>query len=229
MVERVVSTLLGFPEVKQVVVTCNIPERLALGNDPRISVINNAGAKGFGTNHNAAFLLCAQPVFCVLNPDVEFQGNPFPGLLEVVGRNDVSVAAPLVRGPGGGVEDSARYFPTVLSFAKKLLAGSEGRHLAEGGQVIYYPEWIAGMFMLFRSEDFRRLGGFDEAFFLYYEDVDICVRAWKHNMRVAVCTQVEIVHDARRDSRRSLRHLRWHMASLARYFWKHWGRLPRVA
>ena len=81
--------------------------------------------------------------------------------------------------------------------------------------------------MLFRSEDFARLKGFDERFFLYYEDVDICIRVWQLSLRVAACPRVSVVHHARRDSRRSLRHLRWHLESMGRYFLKHWGRLPR--
>lgn len=84
------------------------------------------------------------------------------------------------------------------------------------------------MFMLFRSQDFERLGGFDERYFLYYEDVDICVRAGQQGMRVVACPKVSVVHDARRDSRRSFKHLRWHLASMVRFFWRHWGRLPRV-
>ena len=68
--------------------------------------------------------------------------------------------------------------------------------------------------MLFRSLDFRRLGGFDEGFYLYYEGVDICLRAWKRGMKVAACTDVDVIHDARRRSRRNLRHLRAHLASL---------------
>lgn len=83
--------------------------------------------------------------------------------------------------------------------------------------------------MLFRSEDFRRLQGFDEKFFLYYEDVDICARAWKSGMKVLACPSVSVIHDAQRASRRNLQHMKWHAASMMRYFWKHAGRLPPVS
>jgi N-acetylglucosaminyl-diphospho-decaprenol L-rhamnosyltransferase len=228
MVENLVRSLLEFPEVKQVVVTRNIPELLCLGDDSRVSVVDNPSPKGFGANHNAAFRRCDQPTFCVLNPDISFVDNPFPRLLAVMKETGAALVAPLVKAPGGGVEDSTRYFPTLVSLATKIF-GAEGRRLAAGGQAIFYPDWVAGMFMLFRSLDFGHLGGFDEEFFLYYEDVDICIRAWKRGMKVAACTEVGIIHDARRDSRRNFRHLRLHLASVARYFWKHCGRLPRVA
>jgi N-acetylglucosaminyl-diphospho-decaprenol L-rhamnosyltransferase len=229
MVEKLVASLLDLPEVRQVVVTRNIPEPLSLGDDARLSVVDNAVPKGFGANHNAAYRLCDQPTFCVLNPDIAFATNPFPRLLAVMADTGAALVAPLVREPGGRVEDSTRYFPTLLSVAAKMFGVAEGRHLAADGQEAFYPEWVAGMFMLFRSLDFGRLGGFDEGFFLYYEDVDICVRAWKRGMKVAACTDADVVHDARRDSRRNLRYMRWHLASVTRYFWKHWGRLPRIA
>ncbi len=228
MVSHLVESLLQFPQVTQIVVTRNVPERLALGVDRRVRLIDNSVAKGFSANHNTAFLGCVEPTFCVLNPDIEFVGNPFPRLLAVLEDISVALVAPLVRGPEGDVEDSTRYFPTPASFIRKIFGGAEGRHTAEYGQSVFFPEWVAGMFMLFRSSEFRELGGFDERFFLYYEDVDICIRTWKRGMKVAACTEVNVVHDARRDSRRNLRHLRWHLASVLRYFWKHWARLPRV-
>jgi len=114
----------------------------------------------------------------------------------------------------------------LRSLATKALGRGDGRYMVQAGEPDFHPEWVAGMFMLFHSEDFARLKGFDERFFLYYEDVDICVRAWRDGLKVAACPRVSVVHDARRDSRRSLPHLRWHLASMARYFWKHWGRLP---
>jgi GT2 family glycosyltransferase len=83
------------------------------------------------------------------------------------------------------------------------------------------------MFMLFSTEDYKAIGGFDEKFFLYYEDVDICIRLWKSGRSVMVDPDVQVVHDARRTSHKSWRFMRWHVASMIRFFWKHWGRLPR--
>lgn len=229
MVERLVESLLGFPEVAQIVVTRNIPESLLFLPSSRVTVIDNPFPKGFGANHNAAFEHCQQPFFCPMNPDIELAGNPFPELISAINQTGAALVAPLVIAPDGSVEDSVRHFPTVRSLARKVFGGADGRYPLVAGQKSFHPEWVAGMFMLFRGVDFKRLGGFDERFFLYYEDVDICVRAWKLDMKITACPQVSVVHDARRDSHRSVRHLRWHLASMARYFLKHWGRLPRVA
>jgi len=228
MVGILVGQLLAFPQVAQIILTLNVPESVALPNDARVMVIGNTEPKGFGANHNAAFGVCTQTFFCPLNPDIEFDRNPFPVLSAALGDNRVALAAPLVRSPDGKIEDSMRRFPTPGSLLMKGLGGSDGRYFVRHDQADFCPEWVAGMFMLFRSKDFHDLGGFDERFFLYYEDVDICARVWKKGMKVLACPQGCVVHDAQRESRRRLRHLRWHLASMARFFWKHWGRLPRV-
>lgn len=229
MVVRLVSQMLECCEVSKVIVTLNLPENLDLPEDKRLEVIRNVFPLGFGANHNAAFQLCRETYFCVVNPDIELVGNPFAELLSEIERTCSALVAPLVTSPQGQVEDSIRYFPTLISLAKKLLSAGDGRYLVTPGQASFCPEWVAGMFMLFRSQNFLQLGGFDESYFLYYEDVDICARIWKSGLSLLACPRVSVIHDARRDSHRSMRHLRWHLASMGRYFAKHAGRLPSVA
>jgi GT2 family glycosyltransferase len=75
------------------------------------------------------------------------------------------------------------------------------------------------MFMLFRREVFERAGGFDERYFLYYEDVDLCRRLAALGYRVELVPAARVVYDARRRSRgRDFRHALWHLASMLRYF-----------
>ena len=228
MVSNLVGTLLGFPEIARIVVTLNIPELMALPAHSRVQVVENAFPKGFAANHNAAFRQCAEPYFCPLNPDIEFDQNPFPVLLEALCRSGAAVIAPLVKSPQGEIEDSIRRFPTPSSLLRKALGRNDGRYVVQEGQPAFFPEWVGGMFMLFKSRDFGALKGFDEAYYLYYEDVDICLRAWRQGMSVLAFPQVSVIHDARRASRAGLRHLRWHLTSLGRFLWKYWGRLPKV-
>jgi N-acetylglucosaminyl-diphospho-decaprenol L-rhamnosyltransferase len=228
MVAKLIDSVLSFPEVSQIILTCNIPERLVLPTDPRLVEVHNSSPKGFAENQNSAFTRCNQPVFCPLNPDVELKDNPFPVLLEALERSGVAMVAPLVKTPLGNIEDSVRHFPTFRSLVNKAIFGADGRYEIQEGDEEFSPEWVAGILMLFRSSDFIHLGGFDERFYLYYEDIDICARAWKHGMSIVVCPHVSVIHDARRDSRHSFYHFRWHIISMARYFYKHWGRLPRV-
>jgi GT2 family glycosyltransferase len=126
------------------------------------------------------------------------------------------VAGPLVRGPGGAIEDSARRFPTPWRLLKKAFVERRAPDypVDRGAQDV---DWIAGMFMLFRSEAFRAAGGFDEAYFLYYEDVDLCRRLRRTGGKVLYQPQAEIMHDARRASRRDPRLALHHARSVLRF------------
>ena len=205
-----------------VLLTLNIEEHLPfdIADFPfEIRIIRNQGRRGFAANHNAAFALACGEYFCVLNPDVRFDINPFPALTAGLSDASVGVAGPLVLAPDGQIEDSARHFPTPFSIARKLF-GSPHDPDYSIAQIPVHPDWIAGMFMLWRTDVFRQLTGFDEGFFLYYEDVDICVRLYRSGLRVVLIPSVRVTHYAQRASRRNVRYLRWHLTSMFRYFWR---------
>lgn len=227
MVVDLVQQLLRCSEVSQVLVTCNVPEALDLPSDPRIRRIDNKLPKGFGANHNAAFALCHAPYYCVLNPDVHLGNNPFPVLLDCLG-DSVALCAPLVTSPDGAIEDSARRFPSFMGLFAKLCGVSDGRYRYGRNDDPFSPEWVAGMFMLFQAADYKALGGFDEKYFLYYEDVDLCVRLWRTGRRIEFCPRAVVVHAAQRASHRDPHHLAWHVSSMVRYFLRNWGRLPTI-
>lgn len=230
LVASVLADLANFPEVSSVVLTLNIPEEtpfLPEALHGKIILIKNDHPKGFAANHNAAFTHCKTAYFCVLNPDARLPSNPFPRLLQGLSEQQAIMAAPVVLNSQGELEDSVRRFPTPLSILLKLFGGSKGTYqFAKGGRPLY-PHWVAGMFMLFESKAFADLNGFDENFFLYYEDVDICARIWKKGSKLIVCPEVAVLHDAQRDSHRKVKYLRWHLTSMLRFFIKHLGRLPK--
>ncbi|WP_297461158.1 glycosyltransferase family 2 protein [Ferrovum sp.] len=204
--------------------TANLPEPPPTALLP-FTLLTNPHPRGFGENHNAALKDSDADFFCVLNPDIRLTSNPFPALLEGLNDPRVGLVVPQVSTAQGIPEDSARHFPTPFGLMKKVVGLNDGRILSSGSEP--YPiDWGAGMFLLFRAKAFRAVQGFDENFFLYYEDVDICVRLWARHWQVKLCPQVTVIHDARRDSRRKLRYTLWHLSSMARYFFKHGGRLP---
>lgn len=203
----------------EVLLTLNVPETLPF--DPAtfdfpLRVIVNAAPKGFGANHNAAFRLARGGRFGVLNPDVRFDSDPFPALLAELADPAAGVVAPAVYSPAGAIEDSARKFPTLGSLARKALAGAPPLDYAVGDRT-FSPDWVAGMFMLMRRDAFERARGFDERYFLYYEDVDLCRRLRGLGYDVRLVPGARVTHDARRRSRSNLRHALSHLASMARY------------
>jgi N-acetylglucosaminyl-diphospho-decaprenol L-rhamnosyltransferase len=204
----------------EVLLTVNVPERLPF--EPSsfgfpVRLVANDAPRGFGANHNAAFRLARGGYFCVLNPDVRLNSDPFPALTRALADEKVGVAAPVVLSPVGEIEDSARRYPTPLSVAKKAFASRPGLDYAIG-DAPFSPDWVGGMFMLFRREAFERAGGFDERYFLYYEDVDLCRRLARLGYRVELVPAARVVHNARRRSHGDIRHSLWHLSSMLRYF-----------
>jgi hypothetical protein len=204
----------------RVVLTLNVPEPLAWDSAEcfyPLTIVRNGTPKGYGANHNAAFRLSKGEYFCVLNPDIRLHENPFPRLIRLFEIPDVGVAAPAITDPSGEFEDSARRFPTpMVIFAKALGRLPKMEYDMQATRV--WPDWVAGMFMLFSSDVFRRVNGFDERYFLYYEDVDLCARLRLMGYHIVMCPGARAIHAARRQSRRSLRHLRWHLHSMLSFF-----------
>ena len=200
------------------VLTQNIPDPVPFATenlDCPVEVIINQARKGFGANHNAAFSRCGTPYFCVANPDIRLPSDPFPALVRALAEPRGAVAGPLVRNPEGRIEDSARRFPTAATLLRKLLSETrQPDYPTDRGPL--KVDWLAGMFMLFRSDAYRAIDGFDEAYFLYYEDVDICHRLLKSGRSALYEPHAEVVHDARRASRREPRLALHHLASVRR-------------
>jgi GT2 family glycosyltransferase len=178
--------------------------------------IANTSPKGFGANHNYAFTRCRTPFFCVVNPDIRLKEDPFPRLRESVSTKAIAVAGPKVVNSAGAVEDSARRYPTLASLVLKLFARKPRRgYPTDHGPI--EVDWVAGMFMLFASEAFRKISGFDERYFLYYEDVDLCFRLRAGGHGVVYDPRSEVIHDAQRASRRNPRLALHHVSSAARF------------
>lgn len=218
MVVDLINQLNQLPLVKQIILTLNIPEYLHIDeNDSKLKIINNKFPLGFGQNHNNAFLYCEQSFFCVLNPDICFQEDPFPELLKVLQDDHVALVAPLILSPQGLIEDSARVFPGIMNILKKIIFGNKSSWPLVSEQILYKPDWVAGMFLLLSTSKFKGVGGFDPRFFMYYEDVDLCRRIRKNGDEIAFLTSVSVTHNARRDSRKNPRFFLLHFKSFVRY------------
>jgi GT2 family glycosyltransferase len=204
-----------------VIVTINESETLPFSEKDfpfQLFIIHNAKPKGFGANHNAAFQVVQGDFFCVLNPDLRIPQDPFPSLCDSLAHDPlVGVISPLILDPAKNPCDNARLFPTPGRILKRLLPFTKK---------VIYPlpsdelsvDWLAGIFLLFPSQVFAMVKGFDERYFLYYEDVDLCVRLKLAGFRLVLSPAVFVVHQARRASHYHPRYLRWHLHSMLRFF-----------
>lgn len=211
----------------EVILTLNVPEVLPPEFDVnalpfKMYLIVNPSPKGFAVNHNAAFMLSNGENFVVLNPDIRLLDDPFPALLEMVERCAGCICAPLIVGGNGEVEESARNFPSPYLLIRKLIGRIFNlrlpREIVPEDDTMLVPDWAAGMFLVVPRHIYTALHGFNERYFLYFEDVDFCARARLAGFKVLVNKNIRVVHEAQRDSHRKLKFLVWHLHSACKFF-----------
>jgi GT2 family glycosyltransferase len=187
-----------------------------------VHVIQNVTPKGFAANHNQVLATCEEEFCCVLNPDIILTCDPFDRLLHCLSDKGVGVVAPMLTDSDGNVQDSARRFPTPWRISRRIFFKKVGEcNLITADAPPFAPDWVAGMFMLFPTAVLREIGGFDERFYMYCEDADICMRLSRAGYKSYLVPEVKAIHNARRESHRSIRYLRWHTMSLLRFFKKY--------
>lgn len=205
----------------EILITLNLPENesyLDAHSALPFTIIRNTVKKGFGHNHNDAFKRSIGNVFIILNPDIRFKDQDFNHLWLCLQQTKVGACAPLVLSPSGELEDSARLFPSLLTIVKRYISGIKAStrdyDSIRGAMAV---DWTAGMFIAFHRETFQLVNGFDQSYFMYYEDVDICMRLKFAGYKTMVVPQVEVIHDAQRTSRKNIKYLAWHFISALRF------------
>lgn len=209
------------PALRRVVLTLNRPEpALSAALQQRafrfeLVLIENPVPAGFGANHNRAFArdaaLGPSAAFLLLNPDLRLLGRPLAALAAALsGAADAGAAYPRQLHSSGVPQDSERLLPTPRRLLRRYLA--RRRHEVDGA----VPDWVNAACLLLRREAFAQVGGFDERFHMYCEDVDLCLRLRLAGWGLVRADDAVVEHLGRRASHRDPRHLAWHLRSLLR-------------
>jgi len=183
-----------------------------------LKILRNRQFQGFAKNHNTAFPIAQGKYFCIINPDVLFVQSVFQSLMKGLDSGQGDIAAPLVIDSDNNVQDSFRSLPSPRELFQRRALGRLSAPLIPAQPTILHPDWLAGIFLLMRRETYSRIGGFDQRYRLYFEDVDFCTRARLMGLIPFLDTSVKVQHDARRASRKDGRFLLWHMQSAMRFF-----------
>ncbi|AVZ80812.1 glycosyl transferase [Zoogloeaceae bacteirum Par-f-2] len=176
------------------------------------------GNIGYGRGHNMTIGRIRARYHLVLNPDVEIKTDALDQAMRFLEREPTcGLLVPEVIGPDGSVQHLCRRYPSVLAltlrgFAPKAiqrrfehyLAAYEMRDAQPG--VLWNPPTVSGCFMLFRKPILRELKGFDERFFLYFEDFDLSIRASAVTV-IARVPGVVIRHYGGKAARKGVRHI----------------------
>ena len=204
---------------------------------PSLRVFENRVNRGFAAAANQGVRATTAPFVLLLNPDAEITGGSLASLVKVAAdRPRAAVVGPLVRNSDGSLQASARKVPGLLESLGHAFLGpfvpnnrfSRAYTMAEWDRSSEREvEWVSGCAMLVRREAFDAVGGFDEGYFMYVEDVDICTRLRKVGWSVLFCPELEVVHETGVSARKQSRRLAFeHSRSIYRYFAKHRARGP---
>jgi N-acetylglucosaminyl-diphospho-decaprenol L-rhamnosyltransferase len=216
-----------------------LADELLMGSFDRVIVVDNASDDGspelardagcvvvtkprggYGEAINAGSRHVRGDFFAVLNADVRFlSGDTISRLAHHFMHPQVGIVAPALELLDGRLQDSARRTPTPLNLIFRRWIGAERGVVRRGGDV----EWTVGAFWLVRRSVWERLGGFDERYFLYFDDVDYCHRLRAAGGSVRFDPTVRAVHAFGAASRRPLTAwaTRHHVRSAQRFFTEH--------
>lgn len=191
---------------------------------------------GFGGGHNRALkeLSAVKSQYhAILNPDVSFDADVLPELTKVMeSRPDVGLIMPKIIYPDGRNQYLCKLLPAPVDLVLRRFFPGPLKRLARGRIASFelrdldydapaYVPSLSGCFMFTRRSVLEEIGGFDERFFLYMEDVDLCRRMLARS-RLLYWPQVTIAHVHQMGSYRSRKLLMLHVRSAIKYFNK-WG------
>jgi N-acetylglucosaminyl-diphospho-decaprenol L-rhamnosyltransferase len=225
------------PQVDELVVVANVPD--SAGELPASAVlVENERPLGFGANVNRGVAHTTAELVCTVNPDAVPHPDAVAVLRDFVeDRPRAGVAGPRMLYPDGTVQPSRRRFPTV---AGTLVRRTPIRllldpyrvqrrhyHLGEAPSGPVEADWMLGGFLMLRRAMFDALGGFDEGFFLYGEEIDLCYRAARAGWERWYVPEAVVVHEhqAITDHAFFTRRTLWHWRGILRFVRKHPERL----
>ncbi len=162
-----------------------------------IKLIENATNLGYSKANNLGAKLAINPYLLFINPDTVVLDNAIDKLLKFyIQQKEVSIVAPMLVREDGLRQPSVRKLPTLKGAIKEYWFGKKNEYneFIPSGKVPVSVESAYGACLLVSKEVFKRLNGFDEKYFLYYEDLDLFRRAKKMGLKTCYLPGVKIKH-----------------------------------
>ena len=233
---KTVACFLNISLNKKLFLIDNTPNKQFKGIFNQEEVIYIAVGKniGFGAGHNVIInkIKSASKFHLILNPDVSFKAAVITNLISEL-ENDKTLAmiAPKVLFPNKTHQYSCRRYPSVSEllarrfiflkpFFKSVVL--QGTYRDKNLNNPFFAEYITGCFHLYKTTDFVALQGFDDRYFLYMEDVDICKKISSLDKQKLYYPKEKITHVLKQGSSKDLNLFFRHTSSAIKYFLK-WG------
>lgn len=179
--------------------------------------------RGFGAAVNEGVRHCRAGALCVSNPDVRLGARNIFGKLHCeLQQRDVGIVAPEVLGIGGhAAADVGSDLPSLRS--SLTMAWRKRRGTATGANPGYVDS-VTGAFLMISRSTWNQLDGFDETYFMYFEDADLCTRVRKLGLRILILAGVSVEHEIGGTPASWAQRRGWYEASRKHYFglWRPW-------
>jgi N-acetylglucosaminyl-diphospho-decaprenol L-rhamnosyltransferase len=204
----------------------------AVAEHPGTTLIHNETNRGFAAGANQGIRATSAPFVLLMNPDAEVVSGTLGGFVKVARDHPRAGAiGALVRDPDGSIYPSARKVPTLGEAVGHAFLGpfvsnrfSRAYTMADWDRRSERAvEWVSGSCVLLRRAALDQVGLFDERFFMYVEDVDLCTRLRGQGWEVLFSPELEVLHvgGVSTGGYRSRRMTLEHSRSIYRYFVKH--------
>lgn len=179
---------------------------------------------GYGCSHNLIESIAYKSKYIlILNPDISLEKNTLFDCFNFLENNKEYVAiSPILKKNKKEIFIIENRNFSFLEILKRRLGKDktiQTNNICNKNKEILDVNFISGAFMFFRREIYSKVNGFDERFFMYFEDVDICKRINKYG-KIGVLNYCFAFHERSRDSYKSLKMMLIHMVSFLRYKFK---------
>ncbi len=234
--EKTIASFLKTKLSKKLYLIDNTPSKKFINvfNQKEIEYIGVGKNIGFGAAHNKVLkkIKNLSDFHLILNPDVTFSENTIPNLILQIENNEtISMIAPKVLFPNGNHQFSCRRYPTIVELLARRISFFKGifKNTVDNGiykdknlDKPFFAEYLTGCFQLYKTADFIQLNGFDERYFLYMEDVDICKKMDALGKQKLYYPKEEIIHVLKKGSEKNIKLFFRHLFSVLKYFskWK---------
>ncbi len=215
-----------------------------LAERPEIRLVRSPKNRGMGGGNNLGIEAARGRKVLILNPDTIIKGLAINTLYDYLENNpSVGIIGPKLVYPDGTLQSSCARFPSFFmpvlrrTFLGDYFADSRDSFMMNDfdHNSVRAVDWLMGSCLMFRKETIGPKGKtwrprFDERYFMYFEDTDLCRTAWRNGLKVIYHPEVAVIHDHQRESAKNPWYvalfqdkITWiHIGSWLKYFSK-WG------
>lgn len=191
--------------------------------DKDVLWIFNLKNGGFAYAMNCGAKLAHSPILIFTNPDVQIGDRLKEMYSFILSHSDVGIVAPRIIDEFGELQDSCRCYLSVGNFVirhirrgvrKDAVVLTKGINYSQNQSV----DWVIGAFMMVKRDVFELVGGFDDCYFLYCEDADLCARIKESGYHIIYYSATTAIYKGTRSARKSYKYFKVFVKSLFRYW-----------